>query len=109
MKQLEEWIPEEGEGGDGGLDDGGVGGVGGGGGSGNSNGWSVNKTFGCFECSYIVLVRSVHEMFAKNAEFGVETSYDPKLRGYTTELKVRDCLIVMFKSHMICDLLPIQC
>ena len=27
-------------------------------------------------------------MFAKNAEFGVETSYDPKLRGYTTELKV---------------------
>ena len=70
MKQLEEWIPEEGDGGDGGLDDGGVGGVGGGGGSGNSNGWSV------------------HEMFAKNAEFGVETSYDPKLRGYTTELKV---------------------
>ena len=41
MKQLEEWIPEEGDGGDGGLDDGGVGGVGGGGGSGNSNGWLV--------------------------------------------------------------------
>ena len=48
-------------------------------------------------------------MFAKNAEFGVETSYDPKLRGYTTELKVQDHLVVMFKSHMICDLLPIQC
>ena len=47
-----------------------MGGVVGGGGGGNSNGWSV------------------HEMFAKNAEFGVETSYDPKLRGYTTELKV---------------------
>ena len=46
------------------------------------------------------LVRSVHEMFAKNAEFGVETSYDPKLRGYTTELKVQDHLVVMFKSHM---------
>ena len=43
MKQLEEWIPEEGEGGDGGLDDGGVGGVGGGGGSGNSNGWLVDQ------------------------------------------------------------------
>ena len=27
-------------------------------------------------------------MLAKNAEFGVESSYDPKLRGYTTELKV---------------------
>ena len=53
MKQLEEWIPEEGEGGDGGLDDGGVGGVGGGGGSGNSNGWLVDQTFGCFECLYL--------------------------------------------------------
>ena len=74
MKQLEEWIPEEGDGGDGGLDDGGVGG---GGGNSNSNGWSV------------------HEMFAKNAEFGVETSYDPKLRGYTTELKVGHCLIYL--------------
>ena len=48
------------------------------------------------------LARSVHEMFAKNAEFGVETSYDPKLRGYTTELKVRDCLVVMFKLFVIC-------
>ena len=37
--------------------------------------------------------RSVHEMFAKNAEFGVETSYDPKLRGYTTELKVSNILV----------------
>ena len=45
MKQLEEWIPEEGDGGDGGLDDGGVGGVGGGGGSGNSNGWFVSLKF----------------------------------------------------------------
>ena len=70
MKQLEEWVPEEGDDGEGGIEDGGVGGVVGGGGGGNSNGWSV------------------HEMFAKNAEFGVETSYDPKLRGYTTELKV---------------------
>ena len=40
------------------------------------------------KCFQHVFVRSVHEMFAKNAEFGVETSYDPKLRGYTTELKV---------------------
>ena len=70
MKQLEEWVPEEGDDGEGGIEDVGVGGVVGGGGGGNSNGWSV------------------HEMFAKNAEFGVETSYDPKLRGYTTELKV---------------------
>ena len=51
MKQLEEWIPEEGDGGDGGLDDGGVGGVGGGGGSGNSNGWLVHEMF-CFENVY---------------------------------------------------------
>ena len=42
---------------------------------------------------YIFVVRSVHEMFAKNAEFGVETSYDPKLRGYTTELKVSNILV----------------
>ena len=70
MKQLEEWVPEEGDDGEGGIEDGGVGGVVGGGGGGNSNGWSV------------------HEIFAKNAEFGVESSYDPKLRGYTTELKV---------------------
>lgn len=72
MKQLEEWVPEEGDDGEGGIEDVGVGGVVGGGGGGNSNGWSV------------------HEMFAKNAEFGVETSYDPKLRGYTTELKNAD-------------------
>ena len=64
------WVPEEGDDGEGGIEDGGVRGVVGGGGGGNSNGWSV------------------HEMFAKNAEFRVESSYDPKLRGCTTELKV---------------------
>ena len=47
MKQLEEWIPDEGDNGDGGLDDG-VGGVGGGGGGGNSNGWSIHQMCGCF-------------------------------------------------------------
>ena len=69
MKQLEEWVPEEDTEGGGGLEEG-VGGGGGMGGGAGSNGWSA------------------HEMFAKNAEFGVETSYDPKLVGYTTELKV---------------------
>ena len=64
------WVPEEGDDGEGGIEDGGVRGVVGGGGGGNSNGWSV------------------HEMFAKNAEFRVESSYDPKLRVYTTQLKV---------------------
>ena len=36
MKQLEEWVPEEGDDGEGGIEDGGVGGVVGGGGGGNS-------------------------------------------------------------------------
>ena len=43
MKQLEEWVPEEGDDGEGGIEDVGVGGVVGGGGGGNSNGWSVHE------------------------------------------------------------------
>ena len=33
---------------------------------------------------------SAHKMFAMNIEFGVETSDDPKLVGYTMKLKVGD-------------------
>lgn len=54
-------------------------------------GWFINCLH--VEDIDIFVVRSVHEMFAKNAEFGVETSYDPKLRGYTTELKVSNILV----------------
>jgi len=58
MRELEQWMPDAG---DDDMVDIEVGG-------GNSNGWSA------------------HEMFAKNKEFGVETSYDPNLSGYTTQL-----------------------
>ena len=56
MRELEQWMPD-GNDDDVDLDLGG-----------SSNGWSA------------------HEMFAKNKEFGVETSYDPNMSGYTTQL-----------------------
>jgi hypothetical protein len=57
MKKLEEWQPEE----DGGLDAHDLEAE-------SANGWSV------------------HEMFAKNEQFGVKTSYDPSMAGYTVPL-----------------------
>ena len=63
MRELEQWMPDASEGD---MVDLGLGETGGGGG--NSNGWSA------------------HDMFAKNKEFGVETSYDHNLSGYTIQL-----------------------
>ena len=59
MRELEQWMPDCNEGDM--VDLGETGG-------GNSNGWSA------------------HDMFAKNKEFGVETSYDHNLSGYTIQL-----------------------
>ena len=58
MRELEQWMPDGSEDNMVDLESGGS----------NSNGWSA------------------HEMFAKNKEFGVETSYDPNMSGYTTQL-----------------------
>ena len=58
MRELEQWMPDAG---DDDLVDLDVRGS-------NSNGWSAD------------------EMFAKNKKMGVETSYDPNLSGYTTQL-----------------------
>ena len=30
---------------------------------------------------------NVHDMFAKNQEFGVKSSFDPNLAGYTVQLE----------------------
>ena len=62
MKELEQWMPDGSEEDMVDLGEGNLGG------SGNSNGWSA------------------HDMFAKNKEFGVETSYDHNLSGYTIQL-----------------------
>ena len=58
MRELEEWMPEDSGQDDIQLDV-----------SGGANGWSA------------------HDMFAKNEEFGVKTSFDPNMSSYTVQLK----------------------
>lgn len=58
MRELEQWMPEDSGQDELQLDS-----------SGGANGWSA------------------HDMFAKNEEFGVKTSFDPNMSSYTVQLK----------------------